>query len=231
MIEILNEVFSEYCLKLNADKTETLILNWKLGKPNEIDVYPQSIVNLNGIEIKNSKSFKYLGAFTQYNNSSTGDVEFEHRINSAICKFYELKPFFTNYKIKLHTRVLYLESLVRSRLMYGCQCWTLTKTQFKHVESQYVKFLRYLVKGGNQRRPELIEYTTRTGKKGTFKKLLYSNEQVKSLINRPSLSHYLQNQQFNWIAHCTRASNDRYIKKLTFEHYHPELKKKPGVTN
>ena len=231
MIEILNEVFSEYCLKLNADKTETLILNWKLGKPNEIDVYPQSIVNLNGIEIKNSKSFKYLGAFTQYNNSSTGDVELEHRITSAICKFYELKPFFTNYKIKLHTRVLYLESLVRSRLMYGCQYWTLTKTQFKHVESQYVKFLRYLVKGGNQRRPELIEYTTRTGKKGTFKKLLYSNEQVKSLINRPSLSHYLQNQQFNWIAHCTRASNDRYIKKLTFEHYHPELKKKPGVTN
>ena len=42
MIQILDEVFSEYCLKLNPDKTETLILNWKLGKPSENNDYPNN---------------------------------------------------------------------------------------------------------------------------------------------------------------------------------------------
>ena len=205
MIDILDKVFSEYCLKLNPEKTETLILNWKLGKPCVNDEYPNTIVSLNSIPIKNSKTFKYLGAFIEFDNSSTGDVEIEHRITSAICKFYELKPFFTNSKIKLHTRILYLESLVRSRLMYGCQCWVLTKKQLEHVESHYIKFLRYLVKGGNQRKPELIEYTTSDGRKGTFKKLLHSNEQIKALINRPSLLDFYQNQQRNRITHWSRT--------------------------
>ena len=115
MLEILDQVFTEYCLKLNPDKTETLVLNWKLGKPTTDDTYPESIVKLNGIPIKNVKTFKYLGAFIEFDNSSTRDVELENRITPAICKFYELKPFFTNFKVKLHTRVINLESLVRSR--------------------------------------------------------------------------------------------------------------------
>ena len=231
MLEILDQIFTEYCLKLNTDKTETLILNWKLGKPSVDDSYPETIVKLNGIPIKNVKTFQYLGAFVEFDNSSTGDVEIENRITSAICKFYELKPFFTNFKIKLHTRVLYLESLVRSRLMYGCQCWTLTKRQLEHVNSHYIRFLRYLVKGGNQRKNETIEYTTKNGKKGTFKKLLYSNDQITAFIDRPSLTEFYHSQQQNWIAHCVRAPNCSYIKQLTFEQYHPGIKKKPGITN
>ena len=105
----------------------------------------RTIINLHGNPIKNSQTFKYLGAFIEFDNSSTGDIELENRITSATCKFYELKPFFTNFKIKLNTRVLFLESLVRSRLMYGCQCWTLTKRQLEHVNTHYTKFLRYLV--------------------------------------------------------------------------------------
>ena len=30
----------------------------------------------------------------------------------------------------------------------------------KHIESQYIEFLRYLIKGGNQRKSELIKYKT-----------------------------------------------------------------------
>ena len=91
---------------------------------------------------KNSTSFKYLGAYTEFNNSSTGDIELGNRITSGTCKFFELKPFFTNFKIKLHIRVQYFESLVRSRLMYGCQCWVLTKAQINRLESQYIQLFR-----------------------------------------------------------------------------------------
>jgi len=57
MLNELNEIFGEYCLKMNQEKTETLILNWKLGKGDNNE-YPKSIVNIKGTAIKNSRDFK-----------------------------------------------------------------------------------------------------------------------------------------------------------------------------
>ena len=228
MLNILNNVFNEYSLKLNSDKTETLILNWKLGKSEKDEVYPETILKVNGVAIKNSTSFKYLGAYTEFNNSSTGDIELGNRITSGTCKFSELKPFFKNFKIKLHIRVQYFESLVRSRLMYGCQCWVLTKAQINRLESQYIQLLRYLVKGGHQRKPEIIEYTRKDGKRATYKKLLYLNEQIKSKTNTRPLKDFYQKQQHNWIGHCVRAPDDSYIKKLTFADSYRGKPKKRG---
>ena len=74
----------------------------------------------------------------------------ENRITSATCKFFELVEFFRNRQIKLNLRIQYLNSLVRSRLTYLCQSWTLTKRQTERLQSTFTSVLRHMVKGGHQ---------------------------------------------------------------------------------
>ena len=48
-INILVQVFKEFGLIVNSDKTETVVLNWQ-NKPNA--TYPKTIITMNGVEIK-----------------------------------------------------------------------------------------------------------------------------------------------------------------------------------
>ncbi len=55
MLKILNEVFIEHGLKINAPKSETLILNWKLGQcPQKIPFvrYPDTIASVGNVPLK-----------------------------------------------------------------------------------------------------------------------------------------------------------------------------------
>ena len=134
-INILNEVLETYHLEINAKKTKTMILNHQYMD----DEYPAVVVRLgNNKPIENVKSFIYLGCTIKYNEPSTGDNELEVRIDTAECKFYEIAKNLLNHKISLITRVKILNSLVRSRLTYSCQTWTLTKKHNLDLRACYL---------------------------------------------------------------------------------------------
>ena len=124
-LEILNQVFRRYQLNINASKTKTMIFNYE----GEDDEYPEIICNLGGCEIKNVKVFKYLGANIHFKESTTGDTEINQRIESAECKFYEHTKKPLNFEIALTTRVTVSNALIRIRLTYGCQTWTISTAQ------------------------------------------------------------------------------------------------------
>ena len=46
MMDILDETFSAYGLSINQTKTETLVLNWQLGKNKNLDEYPKSVITM-----------------------------------------------------------------------------------------------------------------------------------------------------------------------------------------
>ena len=226
MLDLLDETFSSYGLAINETKTETLILNFN----GNDESYPNSIITMRSHPIKNSKTFRYLGATIMYNNSSTGDVEIGNRISAAKAKFFELKSLFTNHKINLKTRQQFLDSLVRSRLTYGSQAWVLTQKQFDRLQSEYVYFQRFMVKGGFQRRQNKIQYETKSGKKGEFTKILLTNDKINEICGSQTVIEHIEKMQRNWIGHVARSENGRYIKQLTFEGKTNNRLKK-GVTN
>ena len=121
----LSETFKRFGLNINVSKTKTMIIN------NDVisDVYPTTICKLDGKEIENVKVFRYLGGNIKFDEQNTGDEEIELRIESAESKFYETGKKLFNQKILLKTRAQIINSLVRSRLTYACQCWSLTEKQ------------------------------------------------------------------------------------------------------
>ena len=226
-LRLLNDVFKEFGLKMNMGKTETLIYNWGLGK-EDIKDYPKSICSIEGVDIKNVQTFKYLGAHSQIDDSSIGDNELQYRITSATCKFFELKNFFTNHSIKLQTRVKFLYSLVRSRLCYLCQGWTITKAQICQLQSHFTKFLRYLVKGG-QSRQATQEYSRKDGSTGEFSKYVMKNAEIFSATRPESIESFINRQRTNWIRHIVQSEDSCFIKQLTFPDFYKSDKKKRGV--
>ena len=229
-LQILNEVFIEFGLKMNMDKTETLVFNWKLGKEKNLDEYPKTILKIDEHDIKNSQTFKYLGAYAQVDDSSIGDAELQYRTTSATCKFFELKYFFTNHSIALKTRVKFLYSLVRSRMCYLCQGWTITKAQIQQLQTTFNKFLRYLVNGG-LRRQESEQYTRKDGTEGEFAKYVMKNSEIYAATKAESLESFINKQRIKWIGNCIRAEDTTYIKQLTFQDFFKSDKKKRGVMN
>ena len=137
-LNVIHKVFIEFGLSINLNKTETLIFNWNKERDGD---YPKSISTLNGQQIKNSTSFKYLGVWFSNNCLSLGQDEISHRINSAHNAFAEHKKLLTNMSINISTRIIFLESLVRSRLIYGSHCWRPTATEINKIETTYRYFL------------------------------------------------------------------------------------------
>ena len=113
---ILDDVFTNYSLCINVSKTETMILNHMLLE----DEYPDTIISLRNVPLQNSTEFKYLSSYISQNDPNTGDIEINHHIQMAYTKFATMTSLFQNSKIHLKTSVKFLNSFVRSRLMYSC---------------------------------------------------------------------------------------------------------------
>ena len=197
---LLNETFKRFGLKINVTKTKTMIIN----NDAVTDEYPSSICNMEEKEIDNVKVFRYLGGNIKYDEHSTGDEEIELRLESGEAKFYELVKKLLNHKIVLKTRVQILNSLVRSRLTYACQCWPLTIKQKQLLCSKYNLMLRKMVKGGFKRKDDSMSFKL-------------TNDDLLKLCKTESLDKFIERQQKKYLAHVIRMENSSITKKLLYD--------------
>ena len=109
-----------------------------------------------------------------------------------------------NYKIRLHTRVKILTSIVRSRLTYSCQTWNTTSRQTDRINSAYTAMLRKMVKGGYRR------------KNGTEWKFVLSNSDLHNICGTENIGEFVKRQQRKYLAHLARQPNSALTKKLLF---------------
>ena len=197
---LLNDTFRRFQLNINAKKTETMILNFNDLNYQE---YPDSLCELDKCKIKNVKLFKYLGSNIDYRDASTGDSEINQRLDSAEAKFYEHSKKLLNYKVHLRIRVVILNALVRSRLTYGCQTWTLSAEQKRKINSFYCGLLRRLVRGGFKRKPDSFAF-------------MKSNEELLVVCKTESIEKFIAKLQRRYLAHIIRREDDSLVKTLTF---------------
>ena len=88
-----------------------------------------------------------------------------------------------------------------------------------------------MIKDGFQRQKDEISYITKDGAEKTFSKLKLTNENILKTNGTKPVSNFIKERQSDWIGHCIRADDMRYIKKLTFLDYYKGESKKRGVTD
>ena len=220
--DIYESVLTEFFLKVNPTKTKTQIINFK-STPDFTpeSEYPTSIIQATngGVvkDIENIESMCYLGAENDRKDAGTGWTEVMNRIEAANTTFAINKNLFCNHNLSLGLRVNFLNSLVRSRLTYGCQNWALTKAMFDRVDTCYRIMLRKLIRGGFKK-DEVLE-------DGTRMKYHYKSAGILKITKAEELSSFVKRQQRNYAAHLARTSNTRPTKQLMFN---VDKYRKPG---
>ena len=124
-------------LLLNVKKTECMVISKKTVNP---------ICNLNskGEKIKQVQQFKYLGYIITSDAKCT--TEIKRRIAIAKDCFNKMSPILKNRNISMTTKIRVLKGYVWSTLLYGCECWTITKDNENKLEAAEMWFLRRLLR-------------------------------------------------------------------------------------
>ena len=156
---------------------------------------------------------------------SIGKIEVEYRVNSAYNAFAVSKKLLTNKKVKLHTRIQFLNSLVRSRLVYGCHAWIPTNQELTKIDSTYRYMLRSMLYNGHTRvnPPPVIGNDSDTSdeeepveEEQYDYRYVLNNEEIHNITNTKPITEYYQQQQADWISHIIRRDNQNLCKILTF---------------
>ena len=125
---------------------------------NSSDNYSEHIVKLNGTNLENVKEFSYLGSKIEFNEAQLGPSEISNRTSSANSAFQQHKSLLRNFHINLHTRIQFFNSLIRPRLTYGCEIWSLTNKIFAKFDTCQRTFLRKRVYGRFHRKEDSFHY-------------------------------------------------------------------------
>ena len=153
-------------LQLNAKKTECMVVS---KKPNA----PTCNISCKGVEIKQVKTFKYLGyTITQ---DARSDSEVKKRIAMAKDTFCKMKSIFTNRNINSFTKIDTLKTYIWSILLYGCECWTLNKNTEKKLEAAEMWFIRRMLK---------IPWTEKKSNKEVMEQAGYQRSLIKTIRKR-----------------------------------------------
>ena len=198
-LRILDQTFRRYRLEINLSKTKTMIFNQQY----EDREYPTSIAVLGDRRIENVKMYRYLGSEIRFDEHTTGETEMNLRSDAAECKFYSMAKNLLNMKINVKIRVNMLNSLIRSRITYGCQTWSITKTQLDHMTSVYMSFLRKMTRGGYKRKEDSWSY-------------VLTNNDLLRISKTIDLVTYVKEQQLNYVCKVVRKDNKSIAKQLMF---------------
>ena len=172
-------------LQLNAKKTERMVISKKAG-------IPKCNIACKGDKIKQVNTFKYLGCTITPDGKC--DTEIKKRIGKSKTTFNSMKCIFTNNRISLTTKIRAMRAYVWSVLLYGCECWTLTKDTEKRLEAVEMRFVRRIMK---------ISWTKRK-----------TNAEVMNMASyKRSLINTIRKRQLKFFGHVSRTDG---IEKLVW---------------
>ena len=130
MLSALEEVASEYRMRLNHQKTELL-------------VHPQAdhtaIKFKDGSKVPFANTVKYLGNMITWHKPF--DCAFYHRLGLAE-EAYKKMRLIWNSSLRRKEKVRIFEATFTSILLYGLDTLTLTPKQLHRIDGQYYRFLR-----------------------------------------------------------------------------------------
>lgn len=173
-LECMNEVLTEYKMKINMTKTEILVSTREAESVT---------IRVNGCELKQSKSFQYLGS--KITDNAKNIVDIKQRIAQAKAAFMKKYTLFCSNNINIQLRKQLIKTLVWSIALYGSETWVIGGAEKKKIEAFEMWCWRKMCK---------IKWTERM-----------SNERVLQLVGeRRQMMSMLEDRRHKWIGHLYR---------------------------
>ena len=136
LLNVANRASEQNGLKININKTETLVVS-----KNEV---PVCSIRAGDQNVKQVDSFKYLGSLITSDGRCIKEIK--KRIAVAKTSFLNMKTLLCNLKMSMRTRIKALKTYIWSVLTYGCEAWTLSKEAREKLEAFEMWTLRRMMR-------------------------------------------------------------------------------------
>ena len=181
-------------LTVSTSKTQVMFINPKVTAPTTI----------NGKPLESVDDFTYLGSLISKDNGAQKDIK--ARLGKAQGAFARLRTIWKTKQYSLHTKIRLYNSNVKSVLLYGSECWRVTKTDMCRVESFHNRCLRRICRIFWPNTISNIDLYTETGSR--------------------SIVAEIKRRRLRWLGHVLRMDENR-IPKIALR-WTPPGKRKRG---
>ncbi|EPB69985.1 hypothetical protein ANCCEY_10930 [Ancylostoma ceylanicum] len=169
-------------LKLNVKKTEFM----STGR----DVEP--ITDVNGVAIRQVNNFRYLGSILSEDGSV--DMAVQKRITSAWYKWRESTGILCDKRCSNALKGKVYLTVVRPALIYGSECWPLTKALERKLTVAEMRMLRWCC--GLTRLDEV------------------PNEEVRRRMQTAPIQEKVRSQRLRWYGHLLRRNQKHPARQV-----------------
>ena len=129
----LKNISQKLGLKINKMKSKVMGLN----RRNLVSVY------LGHEELQTTDNFTYMGSIVCKDGGA--DVDIKNRMNKARSAFFRLKPVWRSTIYSRRKKLRLYQSYVLSTLLYGSECWHMTKLDLRHFSTFHTKIKQKLL--------------------------------------------------------------------------------------
>ena len=183
-IRKLKEFGEQTGLRINIQKTKSLRINAR----------NDSAFVAGSDEIEEIDNFIYLGANVSKVGGTSEDIR--RRLGKANAAFYRLSQVWKNGNILTRTKIRILKSNVLSVLLYGCETWSIIRSDEKKLDAFMHKCLRRLLRIRWSQRIRNDEIRRRAGIEQT-------------------ISEVIRQRRWKFIGHVLRRDNNNIARKAS----------------
>ena len=171
---------SQTGLQINARKTKEMRLNTTSNDRLVADC----------IHIEQVDNFTYLGAVVSTADPTQKDIK--NRLAKARSAFHRLRPIWKSKQYTRKTKLRIYNSNVKSILMYGSECWRVTKSDMRALSSFHHGCLRRICK--------------------IFWPQKVSNKDLLNMTESTCIIQQIQQRRLRWLGHVLRMQGSNNTK-------------------
>jgi hypothetical protein len=181
-------------LNINTTKTQVMNIN-----PKQVEH-----ITVDGSPLENVDEFTYLGSLISSDNGVKKDIQ--ARLGKARSAFARLRPVWRSSQYSLKTKAKLYNSNVKSVLLYGSECWRVTKSDMNKIDVFHNSCLRQICR--------------------IFWPQKISNEELYKKTGCKNVTTEIKRRRFKWLGHVLRMDPDSIPR--TALRWTPQGKRKRG---
>nr|XP_043608812.1 uncharacterized protein LOC122580612 [Erigeron canadensis] len=137
-LEKWREALEDHGLCVSREKTEYLMCEFN---NQEIRQNGDEVISIGGRILRPKESFRYLGSVIHKSGGIDEDVT--HRIQARWMKWRAATGVMCDKRIPLKLKGKFYRVAIRPTMLYGSECWAMTKAQAARVEVAEMRMLRW----------------------------------------------------------------------------------------
>ncbi|GJR56637.1 ataxia telangiectasia mutated family protein [Tanacetum coccineum] len=188
-LEQWREMLENKGLRVSGEKTEYMRCDFNR---NENDQNEEAVIRIGEHILEPNKSFRYLGSVIQKSGRIEDDVT--HRIQAGWLKWRAATGILCDKNVPLKLKGKFYKVAIRPAMLYGSECWPLTKAQANRMEVSEMRMLRWTCG------KTLLDMIPN----GAFRR----NLQVATIVNK------MREGRLRWFGHVKRRPQSAPVRRV-----------------